>query len=325
MLLHHAVGLDVDAARADFVERARAAALRAAVDSVTVEVAGALRDAGIRPILLKGASFADWLYTDGAPRPYVDVDLLAREDLVEDAEAVLRARGYTPLWSPADMPADHPIATHWRRAEGGAPIDLHWALPEAGAAPTAQWDALARGTERLSLAGGEVETLGVAARCLMVALHAARHAELSKPAADLQRALRVAESRDWIEAADLAERIDALDGFSAGLRTLPAGIELAEGMGVAPPRSTRARLLLESPPPGADGLDALFTAHGVRARIRLVARTLVPTRRWMIASTARARRGGLWLIASYLWHPFGVMARMPAAVRAWWRASSRRG
>jgi hypothetical protein len=223
------------------------------------------------------------------------------------------------------MPADRPIASHWRRADGGAPIDLHWALPEAGAEPLKQWEALARGTERIELAGGEVETLGPAASCVMVALHAARHADLPKPAADLERALRVADRRTWAEAAELAERIDAREGFSAGLRTLPAGVELAESIGVAPPQSVRAALLLQSPPPGADGLDALVTARGVRARARLVARTLVPTRRWMISSTARARRGRWWLAASYLWHPIGVMARLPAAARAWRRARSGAG
>ena len=309
-----------DAARVEFAERGRAATLRAAVDGVAVGVAGGLGDAGIRAVLLKGASFARWLYADGAPRFYVDVDLLVRSDLVGDAEALLRAHGYSQLWSPADMPADRPIASHWRRADGGAPIDLHWALPEAGAAPPAQWEALTGGTERIELAGGEVETLGLAARCLMVALHAARHADLPRPAEDLERALRVADRHTWTEAAELADRIGGRDGFSAGLHILPAGVELAESIGVAPPQSTRALLLLQSPPPGADGLDALFTTRGVRARGRLVARTLVPTRRWMLASTARARRGPGWLAASYLWHPIGVMARLPAALRAWRRA-----
>jgi hypothetical protein len=313
-----------DDARAEFAERARATFLQAAVDGVAVAIAASLRDAGVRAILLKGASFARWLYADGTPRFYVDVDLLVRADLVGGAESLLRERGYSPLWSPTDMPADRPIASHWRRADGGAPIDLHWALPEAAAAPPMQWEALVPGTERIELAGGEVETLGPRGRCVMVALHAARHADLPRPAEDLERALQVADRFTWTEAAELADRIGARDGFSAGLHTLPAGVELAESIGVGPPQSTRAVLLLQSPPPGADGLDALFTARGARARVRLVARTLVPTRRWMIASTARARRGGLWLAASYLWHPLGVMARLPAAVRAWRRARGQR-
>jgi hypothetical protein len=282
-------------------------------------VAGRLRDAGVRALLLKGASFADWLYPEGT-RVYVDVDLLVPFDLVKASEGLLSDLGYGLLAAPEDMPADRPIATHWGGPEGGAPIDLHWSLPEAGADPGVQWTELARATDQLALAGGEVETLGEAGRCLLVALHGLRHADLPRPAEDLSRALRVADLDTWRAAADLARRIDALDGFSAGLRTQPAGAELAESIGVEPPRSTRAILLTHSPPPGADGFDALFTARGGGARVRLIARTLVPTRRWMRSNTARGRRGGAWLAMAYAWHPFAVVARLPAALRAWSRA-----
>jgi hypothetical protein len=269
----------------------------------------------VRALLLKGASFADWLYTDGS-RVYVDVDLLVRSDRVPAAEALLRELGYSRLWAPEDMPADRPIASHWRRADGGPPIDLHWALPEAGASPEVQWEELTKVTLK-----GEIEQLGEPGRCVVVAIHAARHAALPRPAEDLSRALRIADRAAWVEAVGIARRIDAVDGFSAGLRTLAAGAELADWIGVPPPRSTRARLLTRSPPPGADGLDALFTTRGAGARARLIARTLVPTRRWMRSSTALGRRGGPWLVAAYAWHPIGVLARVPKAARAWRRAA----
>jgi hypothetical protein len=251
---------------------------------------------------------------------YVDVDLLVRPDHVRAAEALLRELGYSQLWAPEDMPADRPIASHWRRSDGGPPIDLHWALPEARADPLVQWEELSRATDRLSLAGGEVETLGEAGRCAMVALHAVRHASLPRPAEDFSRALHMADRAAWASGADLARRIDALDGFSAGLRTVAAGVELAESIGVPPPQSTRAVMLTQSPPPGAEGLDALVTARGAGARVRLIVRTLVPTRRWMRSSTALGRRGGPWLALAYAWHPLGVTARLPAAARALWRA-----
>jgi hypothetical protein len=291
---------------------------------VAVDVAGRLREAGVRALLLKGASFADWLYPDGT-RVYVDVDLFVPFDRVSASEALLSELGYGLLSAPVDMPADRPIASHWGGPEGGAPIDLHWALPEAGADPRVQWKELSRATDRLTLAGGELETLGEVGRSLLAALHGLRHADLPRPADDLSRALRAADRDTWREAADLARRIDALDGFSAGLRTQPAGAELAESIGVEPPRSTRAVLLTQSPPPGADGLDALFTARGAGARMRLIARTLVPTGRWMRANTAYGRRGGAWLALAYAWHPFGVVARLPAAIRAWRRARSAAG
>ncbi|MEA2418514.1 MAG: hypothetical protein QOE60_720, partial [Thermoleophilaceae bacterium] len=281
--------------RVAFAVRAWATTQRAPVDEVAADVCARLRQAGVRAILLKGASFADWLYPDGT-RVYVDVDLLVREDRARAAEALLRELGYSQLWAPEDMPADLPIASHWRRSEGGPPVDLHWALPEARADAAVQWDELTRRTERL----GEIETLGEAGRCVTVALHAARHADLPKPAEDLARALRAADRSTWAEAGELARRIGALDGLSAGLRTQSAGAELADAIGVPPPRSTRAVLLTQSPPPGADGIDALFTAGGARARARLIARTLLPTPRWMRSSTTLGRRGGAaWLVVAY--------------------------
>lgn len=282
-----------------------------------------LSEIDVRAILLKGASFADWLYPNGA-RGYVDVDLLVRADAAAAAEALLRELGYSQLWAPEDMPADRPIASHWRRSDGGPPIDLHWALPEAAAPPAVQWAELALGTGRLALRSGAVDTLGEPGRCVMAALHAVRHAGVPRPAEDLKRAVAVAPRETWIEAAALARRIGAADGFSAGLRTVTAGAALAESIGVGAPRSTRAVLLTRSPPPGADGLDALFSAPGARARVRLIARTLVPTRRWIRSSTALGRRGGAWLVAAYAWHPIGVLARLPAAARAWLGAARSR-
>jgi putative nucleotidyltransferase-like protein len=312
-----------DTTRADFAQRARATALSAAVDTVAVEVVQALKSAGIRAILLKGASFARWLYAYGTPRVYVDVDLLVQEDRAREAEECLRGLGYGPLWLPEDAPADRPIASHWRRADGGAPIDLHWALPEANASPEAQWAELAAAAEPLALPGGQVETLGEVPRCVMAALHAARHAELPQPAEDLDRALRAADRQTWRAATELAWRIDAADAFSAGLRTLPAGVAVARALGIPPPVSTRGVLLQQAPPPGTMVLDALVNARSIRDQARLVLRTVFPTRQWMVTNTARAGRGGLWLVASYAWHPIGVLIRVPPAVRAWLRA--RRG
>jgi hypothetical protein len=289
------------------------------VDRVAVEVASRLGEAGIRAILLKGGSFADWLYPDGT-RVYVDVDLLVRADQAPAAEELLRGLGYEQLWAPEDMPADRPVASHWRRADGGPPIDLHWALPEAGASAQVQWEHLTAATVE-----GDIEQLGEPGRCVVAAIHAARHAGLPRPAEDLARAVRIADRAAWAEAGELVRRIDAIDGFSAGLRTLPAGAELADAIGVPAPRSTRALLLGQSPPPGADGLDALFTTPTARARARLIARTLVPTRRWIRSSTRLGRRGGgMWTVAAYVWHPLGVLGRLPAAARAWLRAARSR-
>ena len=72
----------------------RNTALALAVDAVTAEVVTALRDAGIRPLLLKGPSIAGWLYGDGAARPYGDSDLLVSPGSYRPAENALRALGF---------------------------------------------------------------------------------------------------------------------------------------------------------------------------------------------------------------------------------------
>lgn len=47
-----------------------------AIDSLTVQVVTALRAGGLEPILLKGRSFATWLYAEGEHRFYGDCDVL---------------------------------------------------------------------------------------------------------------------------------------------------------------------------------------------------------------------------------------------------------
>ena len=48
----------------------------------------------MRCILLKGPSFAAWLYRDGDARPYTDVDLLIARETVPAAHAVLAEREF---------------------------------------------------------------------------------------------------------------------------------------------------------------------------------------------------------------------------------------
>ena len=48
----------------------------------------------MRAVLLGGAAISTWLYDDGAPRGYNDVDLLVVPDRWPAAEAVLRDLGF---------------------------------------------------------------------------------------------------------------------------------------------------------------------------------------------------------------------------------------
>jgi hypothetical protein len=82
-----------------------AAAMSLRADATTAEVVGALRGAGVRPILLKGPAFARLLYdTEPAARSYVDADLLVEQRLVPEAGRVLRALGFVDVEEDAPLP-----------------------------------------------------------------------------------------------------------------------------------------------------------------------------------------------------------------------------
>src|SRR4051812_27772658 len=48
------------------------------IDWGTAEVLRTFEAGGVKSLLLKGATFARWLYTNDDPRPYGDCDLLVR-------------------------------------------------------------------------------------------------------------------------------------------------------------------------------------------------------------------------------------------------------
>ena len=66
-----------------------------------------------------------------------------------------------------------------------------------------------------------------------VALHAAQHGPDTQPAADLERALAIADDELWLRAAGIAAELDATEAFVAGLRLAPPGARLATKIGVA--------------------------------------------------------------------------------------------
>src|SRR5215211_5077419 len=133
----------------------RATALGLAVDTVTAEVVTAMRNAGLRPLLLKGPSVALWLYGDDVPRPYGDSDLLLSPESQRAAQDVLRALGFRPLGYPVPWESQA-----WMRRSDQAAVDLHRSLIGAAAAPARVWEELATDTETLPVGGVDVEVLG---------------------------------------------------------------------------------------------------------------------------------------------------------------------
>jgi Uncharacterised nucleotidyltransferase len=95
------------------------------IDAATAEVVGALRNAGVPSILLKGPSVPRWIY-DVASRPYGDCDLLVPRSDVEASEQSLRSLGFE-RGGLHSIPGDWPRhAAVYRR--GDVVVDLHQTL-----------------------------------------------------------------------------------------------------------------------------------------------------------------------------------------------------
>lgn len=306
----------------------RTAALVLRVDSVTAEVVTAMRNVGVRTLLLKGPSTAAWLYGDGAARPYVDTDLLVSPEDYRRAGGVLRKLGFR-----SGSYAWEPDSQAWLRPSDASLVDLHCTLIGASAPADKVWEELAAHTDTLRVGGINVEVPPVRARALHIALHAAQHGNhYRQPREDLARALRVADESTWREAADVARGIDALPAFVAGLRPNRDGVRLLEHLKLSAERTPAVALRPTSQAPIAFALNVLTDKKKPhRTRGRLLIRSLAPSplymRQWSAMHMTRwplaVRRGavGLWL--AYLWRPIWILLRLPQAIAALHRA--RRG
>jgi hypothetical protein len=176
----------------------------------------------------------------------------------------------------------------------------------------------------MSVAGAEVEIPSPPANALIAALHAAAHgAGDARSSEDLARALDVADERVWSGASRLATEIEADICFATGLRTLPAGRELADRLGLRRAAPVDVLLRAGGAPDGAVFLGSLATTDGWRARLRLLARAVVPEPHYMRDWYPVARRGPTGLIASYVGRVLVRLATVVPAVRAFAAARKR--
>jgi hypothetical protein len=293
----------------------------------------------VRSILLKGRSFEDWLYDLDEPRIYTDIDLLVARHDIQPAGRVLRGLGYRPqssFWAPAQVEKGFSRIERWLRAEHarvwvrGADmmcVDLHRTLIGVGNGVD-PWEVLSTETESMLLSGTEVEILSEPARALHVALHAMVHGlDTEKPRVDLARALERLPIETWMAAAVLAERLGAQEAFGAGLGMQPAGLQLAERLGLRTERSVDEEMFAESAPYSSWTLELLARTPGIGARLRIVARRVIPEPEFMRVWYPVARRGPVGLGLAYLRRFAWLAAATGPAVSGWWRArrNARRG
>lgn len=294
------------------------------VDRFAAEAVAALDAAGVDSILLKGASFATWLYPTGG-RAYGDVDLLVPRSQVMRAAAVLNGLGYYDGQEGYSLIERHPEASEFVRPQQRVLIDLHtnlhW-LPD----PDRTWSVLWRETEPMLFGDVPVRVLNAAGRAMHVALHAAHHG-LAGPqphdrggqtGEDLRRALAVVSLVEWQRAHTIAIAIDAEAAFGFGLRLEAEGLPIADALGLTadavPDVWTQRAPFHEARERGVHTFYRLATAHDARAKAVLVARWLVPSRARARAA-ADTRVGRATTPGAYLEYWYDALVSLPTAVR----------
>ena len=306
-----------------------------AIDRAAAEVISSLRGAGIRCILLKGASFDDWLYERGEPRSYGDIDLLVSRGDVQRAGGILAALGYRRRMATgrdfdglfeddrsesllgAPTHADH--ARVWIRPEDDMNVDLHRTLigVEGDVDP---WDELAAQTDSMTIAATEVEILSEPGRALHVALHAVHRGNSQKPLIDLSRALERLPIETWQAAAELAERLGAQGAFASGLRLHPAGLKLATELELTHERSVETAMFTKSVPYSAWTVNRLAKTSGLLPKLGIVARRTFPEPDFMRVWYPVTRWGVVGLGLAYIQRLAWLATATGPAIRAWWSA-----
>jgi hypothetical protein len=297
-----------------------AAAGGLAIDAATAQAVAALRNAGVRSILLKGPSLDALLYDPEEPRPYSDIDLLVPGgDLLRAAE-VLRSLGYRERAErePSRI-LEH--AKVWVRPSDRMYVDLHRTLGGIDKSDVDPWEVLATDTDSMSVGNAEVEILSEAGRALHIALHAAvSGAAAEKPMIDLSRALELLPPETWKAAAALAERLQAEPTFATGLRMQPAGARLCAELDLPAETSVETLMLADSVPYPSWTVNRVATTRGITAKLRIVGPRLIPKPDFMRVWYPVARRGTAGLLLAYVQRLAWLVRAAGPALSAWRRA-----
>jgi hypothetical protein len=289
-------------------------------DHVTGLLLTGLRERDQRAILLKGASLRRLIYEPSEVRISNDIDVLVEERSIDAIEAVLPDLGFRYVGVTVAGPG-RPRRRAWVHEQTGVPLELHTSITGINAPPEAVWVVLSQETEAEAIGPYVLEILNRAATTLHLALNVAHHGRADrKTMADLARGLSRISPATWRSAAALAEQLDAVPAFAAGLRLDERGTALLHELGVDARPTPEVALRAESAPPLAQGLEWLAMLPTSTARVRFVVRSVFPPRDFMRLWAPTARRGTPWLVAAYCWRPFWMAARLPGAMRAWRRA-----
>jgi putative nucleotidyltransferase-like protein len=296
---------------------ATAASLR--MDALAAQTKAQFDARGIEAILLKGPSFARWLYEGGPARLYTDVDFLVSPDNWGPAREMLIELGYEAEFTHFEHPQMGTVTSEgWMR--GDDQVDLHCTLWGISADPSIVWATLSQTAEPMAIGGSVLSVLSEPARTMHVALHAAQHGDSEiKTKTDLERAIAVLPSDTWRQGAELAESLGALPEFATGLRQVPAGGEVAAHLGLDQLTSADAELRAAQTPL-ASGFEHLAQTPGVLAKLRVLKSELFPTASFLRWWLPIAKYGKAGLAAAYVWRWLWMARHGIPGFRAWRRA-----
>ncbi|MGH9124012.1 MAG: nucleotidyltransferase family protein [Acidimicrobiales bacterium] len=293
------------------------------MDTWAAEVVAAMEAGGLRPILLKGASTAGWLYPE-APhdRPYADLDLIVAPDQQAPAEAVLTTLGFAPeaRWWPRDDP---PHARAWIRSSDGASVDLHHSLHDCDAVADAEvWAVVSEAPQPWPVGARNVEVPSEEVRALHLVLHFNPRVDLpdGQPARDLERGVRRLTPGTWEGAAAAARRLGVEDLMSYRLHLVDGGSELAALLQLPDPASPEARL----DSPEAQFLLRLQALPGVRSKTRFLLEKAFPPRNYMTHPVRFSGEGSTAMATAYLRRVGAALADLPRLARTWSQIHRRR-
>ena len=294
---------------AEFVARTRELRRRDELDAATIEVLTAFDSIGVKALLLKGPALAHRLYAPaGESRGYWDIDLLVPPHGLESAREALATLGYTKaeeVFGVDDVGGVQHGELWARQDERGGPlcIDLHFRLSGCKASREVVWDSLAKGHNSIDLQGRPVAVPGDDGLALHLALHAAQHGSGdTKAIGDLERGIERWPLAVWRSAALLAEAVQGVPAFAAGLRLVPASSRLASRLDLpATPQLEWEILHRDARPRGTFHLEAIAGAGGLRERISVLRRSLLPDPQWIRWEFPWARTW-LLLLVGYACH-----------------------
>ena len=298
---------------------------RRRTDIATVELTAALKAAGIRSILLKGPSTKLWLYAEDESRHYWDIDLLVSPAELSHAESVAAGLGFEPLASESTRIQQESHHERWYRSRDNVCVELHRGFMGVEASDEQLWKELVRKTEPIPLGGSDdvVQVPGLAARTLLVALHAAANGPAGTSLEDLVRAVDQVPDETWQEAAVLARRLRAEPALAIGLSFVPEGVALSRRLELTGTTSVEVILRSTMAPPTAMGFERLRRTPGLAGKLGYLASELAPPRDTLRKADPLARHGTVGTVAAYVIRPFRLAAQAPRGFLAW-RSARRR-